>query len=341
MDQLVAKAKANKQRIVLAEGTEPRTIQAADRIIGDGVADIVLIGAKSEIEALAKEYNLKNIDKATIVEPDNNPNAQKYADLLFKLREKKGLTREQADVLVKNPLYLGTLIIKSGEADGQVAGARNTTGDVLRPALQIIKTASGISCVSGAFIMIMENEAAKAYGKDGILVFADCAVTPNPEASQLAQIAVCSAQTAHDIAGIETPIVGMLSFSTKGSAKHEMVDKVVEATRLAKELNPDLQIDGELQADAAIVPSVGASKAKGSTIAGHCNTLVFPSLEVGNICYKLVQRLTGGTAVGPILQGIAAPVNDLSRGCNVDEVYQTIVVTCNQAIGAKERAAKK
>ena len=341
MDQLVAKAKANKQRIVLAEGTEPRTIQAADRIIGDGVADIVLIGAKSEIEALAKEYNLKNIDKATIVEPENNPNAQKYADLLFKLREKKGLTREQADVLVKNPLYLGTLIIKSGEADGQVAGARNTTGDVLRPALQIIKTASGISCVSGAFIMIMENEAAKAYGKDGILVFADCAVTPNPEASQLAQIAVCSAQTAHDIAGIETPIVGMLSFSTKGSAKHEMVDKVVEATRLAKELNPDLQIDGELQADAAIVPSVGASKAKGSTIAGHCNTLVFPSLEVGNICYELVQRLTGGTAVGPILQGIAAPVNDLSRGCNVDEVYQTIVVTCNQAIGAKERAAKK
>ncbi|MBP5680338.1 MAG: phosphotransacetylase, partial [Bacteroidales bacterium] len=301
MDQLVAKAKANKQRIVLAEGTEPRTIQAADRILGDGVADIVLIGAKSEIDALVKEYNLKNIDKATIVEPENNPNAQKYADLLFKLREKKGMTREQADQLVKNPLYLGTLIIKSGEADGQVAGARNTTGDVLRPALQIIKTAPGISCVSGAFIMIMDNEAAKQYGKNGIMVFADCAVTPNPEAAQLGQIAVCAAQTAHDIAGIEQPVVGMLSFSTKGSAKHEMVDKVVEATRIAKEINPDLIIDGELQADAAIVPSVGASKAKGSAVAGHCNTLVFPSLEVGNICYKLVQRLTGGTAVGPIL----------------------------------------
>ena len=340
MDQLVAKAKANKQRIVLAEGTEPRTIQAADRILGDGVADIVLIGAKSEIDALVKEYNLKNIDKATIVEPENNPNAQKYADLLFKLREKKGMTREQADQLVKNPLYLGTLIIKSGEADGQVAGARNTTGDVLRPALQIIKTAPGISCVSGAFIMIMDNEAAKQYGKNGIMVFADCAVTPNPEAAQLGQIAVCAAQTAHDIAGIEQPIVGMLSFSTKGSAKHEMVDKVVEATRIAKEINPDLIIDGELQADAAIVPSVGASKAKGSTVAGHCNTLVVPSLELGNICYKLVQRLTGGTAVGPILQGIAAPVNDLSRGCNIDEIYQTVVVTCNQAIGAKERAAK-
>ena len=172
-------------------------------------------------------------------------------------------------------------------------------------------------------------------------MFADCAVTPNPDAKQLGQIAVCSADTAHDIAGIETPVVGMLSFSTKGSAKHEMVDKVVEATAIAKELRPELQIDGELQADAAIVPAVGASKAKGSTVAGHCNTLVFPSLEVGNICYKLVQRLTGGTAVGPILQGIAAPVNDLSRGCSIDEVYQTIVVTCNQAIGAKERAAAK
>ena len=233
MDQLVAKAQGNKQRIVLAEGTEPRTIQAADRILGDGVADIILIGAKAEIEALVKEYGLKNIDKATIVEPLNNPKAQQYADLLFKLREKKGMTPEKAAELVKDPLYLGTLIIKSGEADGQVAGARNTTGDVLRPALQIIKTAPGISCVSGAFIMIMENEAAKAYGKEGILVFADCAVTPCPDAKQLGQIAVCSAQTAHDIAGIETPVVGMLSFSTKGSAKHEMVDKVVEATAVA------------------------------------------------------------------------------------------------------------
>ena len=231
MDQLVAKAQGNKQRIVLAEGTEPRTIQAADRILGDGVADIILIGAKAEIEALVKEYGLKNIDKATIVEPLNNPKAQQYADLLFKLREKKGMTPEKAAELVKDPLYLGTLIIKSGEADGQVAGARNTTGDVLRPALQIIKTAPGISCVSGAFIMIMENEAAKAYGKEGILVFADCAVTPCPDAKQLGQIAVCSAQTAHDIAGIETPVVGMLSFSTKGSAKQIPISRLMANSR--------------------------------------------------------------------------------------------------------------
>ena len=336
MEQLVAKAQGNKQRIVLAEGTEPRTIQAADRILADGVADIVLIGAKAEIEALVKEYGLKNIDKATIVEPLNNPKAQQYADLLFKLREKKGMTPEKAAELVKDPLYLGTLIIKSGEADGQVAGARNTTGDVLRPALQIIKTAPGISCVSGAFIMIMENEAAKAYGKEGILVFADCAVTPNPDAKQLGQIAVCSAQTAHDIAGIETPVVGMLSFSTKGSAKHEMVDKVVEATAVAKELDPNLQIDGELQADAALVPSVGKKKAPGSDIAGNANVLVFPNLEVGNIAYKLVQRLGDAIAVGPILQGIARPVNDLSRGCSVDDIYYLVAITACQAMDAKK-----
>lgn len=337
MEQLVARAKANKQRIVLAEGTEERTIKAADQILADGVADLVLIGPKEEILELAAKHGLQHIDKATIVDPKNNPDKAKYANLLYELRKKKGMTLEQAEALAENPLYLGALIIKAGEADGEVAGARNTTGDVLRPALQIIKTAPGITCVSGAFIMFIPN---KAYGQDGIMVFADCAVTPNPDAAQLAQIAVCASQTAKDIAGVD-PVVGMLSFSTKGSAKHEMVDKVVEATRLAKELDPNLVIDGELQADAAIVPSVGASKAPGSTVAGRCNTLVFPTLEVGNICYKLVQRLAGATALGPILQGIAAPVNDLSRGCSVDDVYKVVCITCNQAIGAKERAAAK
>lgn len=336
MTQLVARAKANKQRIVLAEGTEERTIKAADRILADGVADIILIGDRAEIDALVAKHGLTHIEKATIIDPKNNPEKEKYATLLYNLRKNKGMTPEQASSLAENPLYLGALIIKNGEADGEVAGAQNTTGDVLRPALQIIKTAPGISCVSGAFIMICPN---KNYGTDGVMVFADCAVTPNPDAAQLAQIAVCASQTAKDIAGIE-PTVGMLSFSTKGSAKHEMVDKVVEATRLAKELAPELKIDGELQADAAIVPSVGASKAPGSEVAGHCNTLVFPTLEVGNIAYKLVQRLAGASALGPILQGIAAPVNDLSRGCSIEDVYQVVAITCNQAIGAKERAAK-
>ena len=213
-----------------------------------------------------------------------------------------------------------------------MAGARNTTGNVLRAAFQVIKTAPGISVVSGAFLMFIPN---KAYGENGTMIFADCAVLPNPTAPELAQIAVSTAKTARDIAAIE-PRVAMLSFSTKGSAKHEMVDKVVEATRLAKEMDPTVKIDGELQADAAIVPSVGESKAPGSEIAGHANTLVFPSLEVGNIAYKLVQRLAGAEAVGPILQGIAAPVNDLSRGCSVDDVYKMVAITCNQAIGLKK-----
>ena len=233
-----------------------------------------------------------------------------------------------------DPLYLGCLISKNGEADGQLAGARNTTGDVLRPALQIIKTAPGITCVSGAMLLLTH---APECGDNGVLVMGDVAVTPVPDANQLAQIAVCTAQTAQAVAGI-TPRVAMLSFSTKGSAKHEVVDKVVEATRLAKQMAPTLLIDGELQADAALVPSVGQSKAPGSEIAGKANVLVVPSLEVGNIGYKLVQRLGHATAVGPILQGIARPVNDLSRGCSIDDVYMMVAITANQAIAAKKNA---
>lgn len=332
MKQIAERAKANKQRIVLPEGTEERTLQAADRLLADEVVNIILIGNPDEIKALAEKHGLKNIDKATIIDPANNPRKEIYANLLFELRKAKGMTMEKAMTLAENPLYLGTLIIKNGDADGEVAGARNTTGDVLRPALQIIKTVPGVSVVSGAFLMFVPKA---EYGENGTMIFADCAVMPNPNAQELAQIAVSTARTARDIAGIE-PRIAMLSFSTKGSAKHEMVDKVVEATRLAKEMAPDLAIDGELQADAAIVPSVGSSKAPGSAIAGHANTLVFPTLEVGNIAYKLVQRLAGAEAVGPILQGIAAPVNDLSRGCSVDDIYKMVSITANQAIGLKK-----
>ena len=241
------------------------------------------------------------------------------------------MTLEVARKTVLDPLYFGCLIIKSGDADGQISGALSTTGETLRPALQIIKCAPGITCVSGAMLMVTQTP---QYGEDGVLVVGDVAVTPAPDAQQLAQIAVCTAQTARSVAGFTDPRVAMLSFSTKGSAKHEVVDKVVEATALAKELDPALKIDGELQADAALVPSVGKKKAPGSEIAGNANVLVFPNLEVGNIAYKLIQRLGNADAIGPILQGIARPVNDLSRGCSVDDVYKMVAITACQAMDA-------
>ena len=331
IDNIIARAKSNKQRIVLPESLEERTIKAADKALADDLADIILIGNKDEIMAKAAEFGLKNIGKATIIDPATSSKTAEYANLLYELRKNKGMTPEQANELVKNPLYFGCLIIKSGDADGQISGALSTTGDTLRPALQIIKCAPGISCVSGAMLMITQTP---QYGEDGVLVIGDVAVTPAPDANQLAQIAVCTAQTAKSVAGFAEPRVAMLSFSTKGSAKHEVVDKVVEATKLAKELNPALKIDGELQADAALVPSVGAKKAPGSDIAGKANVLVFPNLEVGNIGYKLVQRLGNADAIGPILQGIARPVNDLSRGCSVDDIYKMVAITACQAMDA-------
>lgn len=333
MNEIVARAKANRQRIVLPEGTEERTLQAADRALADGIADLIILGKKDEIMAVVNKFNLKNIDKATIIDPETSEKKEEYAQYFCELRKKKGMTIEEARKKMLDPLYFGCMIIKSGDADGQLAGARNATSNVLRPALQIIKTTPGITCVSGAMIMLTKTQ---EYGQDGLLVFADVAVTPVPDSDQLAEIAVCTANTAHDVAGIKNPKVAMLSFSTKGSASHEVVDKVVAATKRVKEIAPEIDIDGELQADAALVRSVGESKAPDSTIAGHANVLVFPCLEVGNIAYKLVQRLGGAEAVGPILQGIARPVNDLSRGCSVNDVYHMIAITCNQAIGSKE-----
>lgn len=333
LENLIVRAKANKQRIVLPEAEEERTIKAADRALADALADIILIGNPAKIQQQVEAFNLTNISKATIIDPENNPKSEEYAQLLAELRKKKGMTIEQARELVKNPLYLGCLIIKNGDADGQISGALSTTGDTLRPALQIIKCAPGITCVSGAMLLITQQH---QYGEDGVVVMSDVAVTPVPTAEQLAQFAYCTAETAKSVAGITDPRIAMLSFSTKGSASHEVVDKVVEATRLAHEHYPELKVDGELQADAALVPSVAEKKAKGSEIAGRANVLIVPNLEVGNIGYKLAQRLGNAIAVGPILQGIARPVNDLSRGCSIDDIYYMVAITACQAQAAKQ-----
>ncbi len=329
LESIKQKAKTLKKTIVLPEGTEERTLKAANIILEEGIARVILLGDREVIMQTAKKNGLKTIEDATIKDPKQFGEKEVYADMLYQIRRHKGLSRDEALKLVEDPLYLATLLIKNGVADGEVAGAMNATGDVLRPAFQIVKTLPGISVVSGAFIMIMKEP---HWGENGIIVFADCAVHPDPDAKELAEIAVMTARTTRAIVGAE-PRVAMLSFSTKGSARHPMVDKVVEATNLAKDIEPGLQIDGELQADAAIVEAIGKSKAPGSTIAGNANVLVFPSLETGNISYKLVQRLAGAEAVGPVLQGMAAPINDLSRGCSVSDIVNLAAITVNQAGG--------
>jgi phosphate acetyltransferase len=331
IQQIKEKAKQHQMRIVLPEGEEERTLKAADIIINEGLAKIFLLGNPDIISKKAAEYGLTNLGKATIINPLSHENKAKYINLMVELRKSKGLTHDDASRLIEDPLYLGTLMIKSGDADGEVAGAINATGDVLRPAFQYVKTMPGISVVSGAFIMILKD---KEFGNDGIMVFADCAVHPDPTDRELAEIAVATGKTTRAIAGIE-PRIAMLSFSTKGSAKHAMVDKVVNATRIAREMDPSLSIDGELQADAAIIEAIGKSKAPGSEIAGKANVLVFPNLESGNIAYKLVQRLAHAEAIGPVLQGMAAPINDLSRGCSVSDIVNLVAITANQAAGMK------
>ena len=327
VQSIIQNAKAHDKHIVLPEGLEERTLKAADYVLANGIARITLIGDPNAVASKAKELGLTHIGKAGVINPKDHPKKNQYVDLMLQLRKSKGLTQADAERLIEDPLYLGTLIIKAGDADGEVAGAANSTGDVLRPAFQYVKTLPGISVVSGSIFVVLNN---KSLGHNGIMLFADVAVHPNPTDRELAEIAVCTAKTARSVGGFE-PKIAMLSFSTKGSAKHEMVDKVARATQIAKEMDPTLAIDGEMQVDAAVVPSVGKSKAPGSPIAGQANVFIFPTLEAGNIGYKLVQRLGGAEPVGPVLQGMAAPINDLSRGCTVEDIVGVIAITVNQA----------
>ncbi len=326
MKEFKNKARESKKTIVLPEGYEPRMINALPKIKDENLADIILLGEKQKIEEIAEKEGV-NLDDINIIDPAKSELKEEFAEIFYELRKHKDITKEEALNQVTDPLYFGVMLVHTEKADGMVAGSINATGDVLRPALQIVKTKDNISVVSGAMIMdVPETE----YGHDGIFIFSDVAVNPNPDAKQLAEIAVSSADTARLLPGVD-PVVAMLSFSTKGSAKHELADKVIEATNLAQEMAPELSIDGELQADAALVPEVGKKKSPESDVAGRANVLVFPDLQAGNIGYKLVQRLAKASAIGPILQGMAKPVNDLSRGCSVEDIVNVVAITAAQA----------
>lgn len=325
MDDIKDKARAAKKRIALPEGAEERTIKAAEIIAKEGIAIPILLGDESEIRAKAMGLDYSGVK---IIDVASSDKIDSYANAFYELRKSKGITPEEARKTVLDPMFYACMMVKMGEADGMVSGAINTTANTLRPALQIIKTAPGISVVSSCFLMELKT---KDYGENGIMLFGDCAINPNPDENQLAAIAISTAKTAQQLVGM-TPKVAMLSFSTKGSAKHELVDKVVKATEIVKRTAPDLMVDGELQADAALVEKVGQLKSPGSPVAGKANILIFPDLQAGNIGYKLVQRLAGAEAIGPISQGLAAPVNDLSRGCSVEDIVSVVAITAVQAL---------
>lgn len=326
IDMFKDEASKDKKTIVLPEGDEPRIYKAAKKIVDQGLADIILLGEEKKIIDSAKkdDIDLKGVE---IIDPNTSRLIEEFVDKFYQLRKHKGISKEDAAESIKNPLYFGVMLVYTDRANGMVAGSVNATGDVLSPAFKILKTKPDISVVSGAFIMDVPN---CCYGDDGVMIFADCAVNPNPDAEQLSEIAISSAQTAETLLGMD-PSVAMLSFSTKGSACHNLVDKVVEATKIAKEKAPDIMLDGELQADASLIPEVADTKSPGSKVAGKANVLIFPDLQSGNIGYKLVQRLAGADAIGPILQGIARPVNDLSRGCSVEDVVNVTAITAVQA----------
>ncbi len=325
LEQIVSRAKSDIKTIVLPESTDIRTIKAAAMIQEQGIANVILVGNKDEINKLAGDLD---ISKAKIVDPANFDQFEEYVNTLYELRKAKGMTIEQArKLLSENVLYFGIMMVKMGAADGMVAGAINSTGNTLRPALQILKTAPGAKLVSAFFIMVVPN---CEYGENGVFVYGDSGLVENPNADELSEIAIASSKSFKSLVQAE-PVVAMLSYSTYGSAKSELTEKVVEATKLAKEKAPELQLDGELQADAAIVASVGQSKAPGSPVAGKANVLIFPDLNCGNISYKLTQRLAKADAYGPIIQGLARPVNDLSRGCSAEDIVGVVAITCVQA----------
>lgn len=324
MDQIKALAASNKKTIVLAEGEDIRTIQAADAVLKEGFADIIILGNEAKIQELAAGLDISG---AKVIDPQTSDLTADFANKLYEMRKAKGMTEEQAAETIKNTLYFGCMLVKTGMADGMVAGAVNSTANVLRSALQIIKTAPGAQVVSSFFLMIVPN---CEYGENGTFVFSDCGLNEYPDENKLAEIAVASANSFKALVGAE-PRVAMLSYSTYGSAKSEQVEKIQKATVIAKEKAPELKLDGELQLDAAIVPAINASKAPGSAVEGKANVLIFPNLDAGNIGYKLVQRLAKAEAYGPLTQGMAKPVNDLSRGCSFEDIVGVVAFTCVQA----------
>lgn len=331
LEQIKERAKALKKTIVLCEGEDKRVVEAAAKITKEGIAKIVLVGNEAECKKVAPEVDLTGI---TIVDPETSEKTAEYAKILYEARKAKGMTEEQAAIQAKDRTMFGALMLKAGDVDGYVSGACHSTANTLRPGLQVVKTAPGIKTVSSCFVMIAPEGRENTYNPDGVAVFADCAINIEPDAQQLADIAISSAQTAKAIAGIE-PRVAMLSFSTKGSGNDDKffksVPKVQEATALAKAMAPELALDGEFQFDAAVAPEVGQLKAPGSPVAGHANVFVFPNINAGNIGYKIAQRFGGYMAIGPVCQGFAKPLNDLSRGCNVEDIVATVAVTALQA----------